>query len=283
MTTSSIASRGLSAFLIAGLLSSLSCLPAGAAGSGTRAGGEASNTVRHWIGARKCDAAVERLKSGLKDGYPEIMLLAGSMYENGVCVRQDWNTAVGFYAQAFENGIVEGADRLAAGYADPANGADVAAALWWARRGRGARLKSCEVSREAAGDPDRFVAELAAWPQQRLTICNYLVGVMSTIAAEVKYPDLALEFGAGGDVTLRFRADIPRIELQKGESHEIQLLGHVDGDALRDRKGRGVAGGFEKALDHVADRALRRFPQPKGIPEGTVVEVQYLFSVTQTP
>ena len=159
----------------------------------------------------------------------------------------------------------------------------VAAALWWARSGRGARLKSCEVSREAAGDPDRFVAELAAWPQQRLTICNYLVGVMSTIAAEVKYPDLALEFGAGGDVTLRFRADIPRIELQKGESHEIQLLGHVDGDALRDRKGRGVAGGFEKALDHVADRALRRFPQPKGIPEGTVVEVQYLFSVTQTP
>lgn len=277
MTTSSIASRGI----LAGLLSSLLCLPASAAEPGTRAGSEATNTVRHWIGARKCDVAVERLKSGLKDGYPEVMLLAGSMYENGVCVRQDWDTALGFYAQAFAGGIVEGAERLAAGYADPANGADVAAALWWARRGRGARLKSCEVSGEAAADPDRFVAELAAWPQQRLTICNYLVGVMSTIAAEVKYPDLALEFGAGGDVTLRFRADIPRIELQKGESHEVQLLGHVDGDALRDRKGRGVGGGFEKALNHVADRALRRFPQPKGIPEGTVVEVQYLFSVTQ--
>lgn len=266
--------------MLAGLLFSMLCMPASAASTVTRAGGEASDAVRQWIVARNCGVAVDRLKSGLKDGHPEVMLLAGSMYENGICVRRDWATASDFYAQALAGGIVEGAERLAAGYADPANGADVAAALWWAQRGSGARFKLCTVSREAAADPDRFVAELATWPQDRLALCNYVVGVMATIAAEVTYPEQAADVGVGGQVTVRFLADIPRIELKKGEMREHEMVGLVDGDALRDRRSRSVTTSFEKALGEVADRALRRFPQPKGIPAGTLVDMTYDFTVT---
>lgn len=277
LITSSIALRAI----IAGSLSFLSCmLPAMANSMKTKAGAEASVTVRKWIDAGKCDVAVDRLKTGLKDGHPEVMLLAGSLYENGVCLRRDWSKAVTFYAQAFEGGLAEGAERLAAGYADPANGADVAAALWWAGRGRGSPARMCRVSEDAAADPDRFVAELATWPQDRLALCNYVAGIMATIAAEVKYPELAMDYAVGGDVTLRFLADIPRIELRKGESREYQLLGWVDGDALRDRRSSSISGGFDKALGDVAQRALRRYPQPKGIPAGTVVETIYQFSVS---
>ena len=102
------------------------------AAAGTRSGALAVDAIRVSIAAQDCRQAVERLKSGLKNEYPEVFLLAGSMYENGICVQRDWDRAVTFYVQAHDAGEKDGAARIAAGYADPANGADVAAALWWA-------------------------------------------------------------------------------------------------------------------------------------------------------
>lgn len=175
--------------------------------------------------------------------------------------------------------MAEGADRLAAGYADPQNGADVAAALWWGRRGSMARFEGCDVSGDAAQDPDRFVAELRSWPQARRAQCNYMVGLMTTISAELKYPESALAYAVGGEVTLRFLLDVPRIELQKGDSKEYALLGWVDGNTLHGRSDKKVTGGFEQALGEVANRALARYPQPKGIPAGTLTRVKYVFEV----
>ncbi|MGH8855095.1 MAG: hypothetical protein ACREWI_12550, partial [Telluria sp.] len=186
------------------------------AGAGTYSCALAVDAIRGSIAARNCSQAVDRLKSGLKNAYPEVILLAGSMYENGVCVKRDWSQAVTFYVQAHEAGEKDAAARLAAGYADPANGSDVAAALWWGLKALGARLGECAVPKEAMDDPDRFVAALATWPAPRLAACNYLVGVMSTMKAEVKYPELAIEYGIGGEVSVRFLAGVPRIELQRG-------------------------------------------------------------------
>jgi hypothetical protein len=126
---------------------------------------------------------------------------------------------------------------------------------------------------------DRFVAELQTWPQARLAMCNYVVGVMSTLAAEIKYPSLAQAYGVGGQVTLRFLPAVPKIELKRGETQEYQLLGVFNGDTLRDRETSMVTGGFEKAIGTVADRALRRYPKPSGIPEEAVFYVRYLFEL----
>jgi hypothetical protein len=249
---------------------------------------ESAADVTNRIEAKDCVGAVEAMKNGLKREYPDVALLAGSMYEQGVCVKPDWNNAVLFYTQAYQEGRAEGADRLAAGFAAPEHGADVAAALWWVSHGRmqvekgGQPLAPCAVTPDAAEDVDRFVAALKTWQPARLTMCNYVAGVMATLSAEVRYPDLAQAFGVGGDVTLRFLPAAPRIELKKGEAREYPLLGAVfNGDLLRDREAR-AGGGFEKAIGEVAERALRRYPHPDGIPADAVFKLQYHFEVQRS-
>lgn len=260
---------------------SLLCLALAAphAAAATYAGALAVDGIRGSIAARDCNQAVKRLKSGLEEGYPEVSLLAGSMYENGICVRRDWPRAVTFYVQAYDAGEADGAARVAAGYADPANGPDVAAALWWAWKTPAFQVSHCSVPKEAMADPDRFVAALAAWPSQQLAVCNYLAGVLATISAEVKYPELAARYAIGVDVSLRFLAGVPRIELQRGQSQEYELAGVISSDKLRDRKTRRVADGFEEALSLVANRALARYPHPGGIPADTLIQVQYKFEI----
>jgi hypothetical protein len=177
--------------------------------------------------------------------------------------------------------MAEAADRLASGYAAPGNGADVAAALWWASRGRGKQvqahgLQQCAVSPAAADDIDRFVAELQTWQPSRLAICNYLTGVMSMISAEVRYPAAGIRYRANGNVTMRFLPAVPRIEMQKGGKGEFQVLGWVEDDLKQDRARTRLAG-FEQMVSDVANRALRRYPHPDGIPADTAITVQYLF------
>jgi hypothetical protein len=239
----------------------------------------AVSEIRRRIENRDCGGAVERLKQGLAASQGEVALMGGSMYEHGACVRRDWQRAVPLYARAFEQGQAEGAERLAAGYADPANGPDAAAAIWWAWRGRTFNAPDCGVDGAAPRDPDRLVAEMAKWPAARLAGCTYIAGVMSTISAELKYPELARSWAVGGDVWLRFHPAAPRFELQRGESRDYQLIGAYYTDRLRDRKSKAVATGFEKALGDIADRALRRYPHPAGIPEDTLVQVRYSFYI----
>ncbi|VXC32270.1 hypothetical protein [Massilia sp. 9I] len=262
------------------LLPALLVLPLAQGQAASRAALEAVHDVRIRIEARNCGAAVEQLKAGLKAGHPELALLAGSMYEHGICVKANWDNAVTFYVQAHQGGLPEAAERLAAGYADPARGPDAAAALWWSLRGRsGMRSGTCAVPEEVEQDPDRFVAELKTWDPSRLAICNYIIGVLWTIAAEVKYPAQAQAWGLHGDVTLRFLPGLARIEVKKGETGAYQLYGVIDGDVLRDRESIPARGGFEKMMREVADRALRRYPQPPGIPADTSVSVKYVFSL----
>lgn len=244
-----------------------------------RIAGQVVDSVRLSISAGNCDAAVYHLKGGLKANRPQVALLAGTMYETGLCVKRDWDTAVGYYALAYDGGLMKAAQRLAAGYADPANGPDMAAALWWGRQGHGLRLSYCAVSKEASEDPDRFVAELDTWPASRLAACNYIVGVMSTVAAEVVFPERAGDFALGGNLDLRFVPSKPVFEVKMGEAQDYAMLGVLDGDALRFRHTKDKTGVFEKAVNDVATRALARYPQPPGIPATITLDMQYNFSI----
>ncbi len=232
-------------------------------------GDAAVHDVRIRIEARNCGDAVDRLKAWLSKDVPKVALLAGTMYEHGVCVKRDWSKAVSFYSLAFEG----------AGYADPANGPDSAAALWWGRQARGFSVPFCSVNKEAVDVPDRFVAELGTWDATRLTGCNYIVGVMATVAAELTYPKLGAAHQLGGDVDLRFFPDPARIEIKQGEAREYARLGWVDGDTLGDRRTRQVTGVFEKALSDVTKRALARYPRPSGIAADAKIEVRYAFLI----
>lgn len=239
--------------------------------------------VRYLIAARDCGAAVKQLKVGLDEARPEVALLAGSMYENGICVKRSWDQAISFYVQAYDGGLLEAAERLAAGYADPAQGPDIAAALWWSLRGRIALHFSgstgCAVGVEAEQDPERFVAALRSWDLARLALCNYIAGVVSAVTADVKYPRRVQASGMRGEATLRFLPAVPRIDLKQGPEGEFRLSGWRDGDAAREREAGPAAEGFEAAFRESARRALRRYPQPAGIPAGLQVMARYVFVI----
>lgn len=258
----------------------LALLPMAQAGAATRAALEAVHEVRSRIDARDCGNAVERLKAGLNAGHPEVALLAGSMYEHGVCVKANWDKALTFYVQAHQGGAPEAAERMAAGFADPARGPDAAAALWWNLQGRGgARTEACAVSRQAETDPDRFVAELRTWDPSRLAICNYIVGVISAISAEMRYPGHRRAYGLGGEVTLRFLPAVPRIDLKTGDSDVYVPYGLLGGDTPRKQLSGPTTGFFENSMRELAGYALRRYPQPAGIPADAQVAVRFLFTL----
>lgn len=245
-------------------------------------GTEVAAKVRLYIEARDCVAAVARLNEGVAKHYPEVNLLAGAMFENGVCFKADWDRAVGFYSNAADGGQKAAIYRLISGFAAPEHGPDMAAALWWANRPDSEfKVKICEVSEANRGDPDRFVAELRTWPQPHLALCNYMVGVLATMSDKIRYPENAQRYSLEGTVRLRFYPAVPRIDIKTAETTEQQPSGWVNGNALEDRKSRGVFGTFVAAMRQVADRALERYPQPAGIPPGSGVEIGFEFRLEE--
>lgn len=247
------------------------------AAAGPTDGADAARLVTARIAARDCGEAVDVLKAGLKQGYREVILLAGAMHDKGLCVKRDWNRAADFYAQAYQAGMKEAADYLVAGFAAPENGPDVAAALWWASRGAGHAGQNCTVSPAANADPDRFVAELMTWPQARRATCSYIAGVLSTLAAEVRYPTQAQKYLLESDVVVRFLPAVPRVDLRVENVTELEPLRQGSSWVGRYSSVRKVSADFEKTLDGIVQRALQRYPQPAGIPADTVAEVKYRF------
>lgn len=252
------------------------CWSAGALAAPTD-GADAANLIKNRIAAKDCAEAVDALKAGIRQGYREVVMLAGAMHDKGLCVKRDWNRASDFYAQAYQAGTKEAADYLAAGFAAPENGPDLAAALWWASRGSNRAAQGCAISPAAVDDPDRFVAELMAWPQERRARCNYIAGVLSTLATEVRYPALPQNYLIEGDVIMRFLPGVPRIDLRVENVAESEPLGRGQNGIVRDRSLKKLSAGFEKTIDDIAQRALRRYPQPAGIPVETAVDVTYRF------
>jgi TPR repeat protein len=240
--------------LVPALLLALAVQGAGA----TAPDDQALDRIAKRLADGDCAGAIEVLNDGLSKGYPEVQLLAGSMYENGTCVPRNWKKAVDFYAQADGGGLRVAGYRLAAGFAAPENGPDIAAALWWASRAwPSSGASACTVGGDAGDDPDRFVAVLRGWPQQRLAACNYVIGVITTLAGETYFPGRAIKYDVGALVRINFVPSVPRIDITTPEV--------LDGQTMRNRSSKALAGKFELALRAVADRALKRYPQPSGI------------------
>ncbi len=210
-----------------------------------------------------CKGAVAALNRGLAAHYPEMQLLAGSLYENGVCLKPSWDRAINFYTQAYKNGQEEAGYRLAAGFAAPER-SDVASALWWASRVK-LNYGGCVPTGDAANDPDKFLADVKTWSDERIGICAYEVGVMATIAAEVLYPVQASQWSTDGKVLITFKPAVPRVDLTLNGTETHALYGVFNGDRLWEQDDRAAGKAFIKSVRTVADRALKRYPKPDGI------------------
>ena len=236
-------------------------LPAWAANS---AGAMAVSDVRKAIADSDCKGAVSALNKGLAAHISEVQLLAGTMYENGICLKANWDRAAKLYTQAYNNGHEGAAYHLAAGFAAPENGPDVASALWWGSRAN-LRYGDCTPAGEAANDPDKFLAEVKTWSDARVGICTYEVGVIATIASEVRYMDPTGQWAMNGRVRVTFKPTVPRVDLTL-DVKKHALNGEHNGDRPWELSDKAAVSNFTQNLRTVADRAIKRYPKPNAIP-----------------
>ena len=238
---------------------------------------EAVASVWTYIDAKDCPGAVRTLNAGVAQGHPSVLLLAGAMFESGICLKPNWERAVDFYQRADAAGHPRAASRLASGYAVPGAGLDRAAAIWWALRSGVALPAECRTIAPLTGDPDRFVAAMRTWPVSLVDACTYVAGVTSTIAGDIEFSSRANAFGLKGVVTVSFEPARELVDVETNSVEFIQLPGVTSGDVMLDRQSKSVKQEFERDLREAAARAVKRYPKPPGIEPSWTVRQQFSF------
>jgi TPR repeat protein len=230
---------------------------------------------------RDCAAAATRLNAGLAKAYPEVVVLAGAMYEDGICLKPNWQRAVSLYERAVAAKHPGAAARLAAGYASAAGGHDLAASLWWALQARTAMPGACVQVAPLVGDPDKFVAALKAWPAGQLGHCVYMGAVMATVQAEIEAPGLAAAYGLEGKVRLSFVPEASRIDVSEDLSPAAVPTGVMSDATARERDLRAARTALSTYLRQLADRAVKRYDKPAGLPAGWRADAEHVIQVAR--
>lgn len=238
---------------------------------------EAQRDVWVYLEHKDCVGAVRALNKGIAENQRDLLLLAGAMFEEGICLKPNWDQAVQMYQRAHAAGNRAGLPRLVAGYALP--GRDPAAALWWAAQLADATPEFCRVATDPLADPDGFVAALQAWPRSRLNACVYILGVKFKVQGDVEYPRSALDYGFSGKVQMRFLPASASIEWQQGDTHIISLFDHVPEKRLRDRNSHLVKNSLLEHLQQLGSNALKQYPKPEGIDPQWLVKMNFVFSL----
>lgn len=242
---------------------------------------KAAQAVVEAISRRDCALAVSQLNAGLAKAHAELMLLAGAMYEDGVCLKPNWERALSFYEKAAAAGRPESVARIAAGYAAPAGGSDAAASLWWALKAKTAMPADCAQVAKLIDDPDRFVAALKAWPAGQLGACVYAAAVMATIQGEVAAPDTAAAYGQQGKVRFSFAPEQGRIDIALELSAAPSSAAVLADATRRDNDQRAARAALSTRLREVADRALKRYDKPAGLQAAWRVDYEQSYGVAR--
>jgi hypothetical protein len=225
----------------------------------TRAEAEWLEGVHSALGHRDCPRAVARLNDGLERRFPDAYVMAGAMFEQGLCVKAQWERASTMYQRALAAGHRGGQYRLVAGMAER----DPAVALWWSQEGSALQLPSeCRVAAEAHRDAEAYAAALRAWPSGRLGICSFIAGVSASVFGEVEYPGDTRGRQIDGTVEMHILPGAGRIEWQ---GMDLKLSEAWVAQLPAARAGRLDAQAREAVrayLDGIAQRALRRYPIP---------------------
>lgn len=267
--------------LAAGALLALGAVSAGAANRKeppSRPEQLALEGVHNAMQLGSCATAVERLNAGLKSRYPSVYLLAGTMYEHGICLKQDWDRAAVMYQQANDAGEPKGLLRLIAGLAS--GNRDRAAAMYWAQTPDTVAMPAeCSAGKDLRADPDAYVAQLRSWPAGRLDACVYAVGVAAAIAGDVEYPSTGAAFSVYGRYRMEFNPSAATVDWVEEELRFGDLVGLSGGDDVRDRDSRKVKDSLRRHLEENSQRALRRFTRPADVPTGWRVRDIYAFNI----
>jgi hypothetical protein len=238
---------------------------------------EAVATVWTYIEHKDCAGAAKALNAGVAKGFPSVLLLAGAMFEDGICLKSNWLKAADFYQRAHEAGHPRAASKLASGYMSAAAGPDKAAALWWALRRQLALPDACRTPLPSLDDADKFVDALRAWPAGRLDACGYVAGVVGTIDGDLEFSRRAAAHGLKGVIVTRYAPAQERIDISADALEFIQVGGVTSGDDGRDRDSNAVKREFERDIRAAADRALKRYTRPQGIDPAWRLTIKFEF------
>lgn len=232
----------------------------------------AADSVLLHVEHKDCPGAVKALNKGLAAKHPSVLLMAGSMFEQGLCVKPDWDKAAGYYQHAHEAGNREALPRLISGYAE--KNRDPGAALWWLAKNT--RLPApCRSASHLANDPDAFVAELNKWPKGQLAACVYTGGVMMRVAGDVEFPGRGALHGVFGDAHMHFVPATGTITWTATGTGRLAMtrdvqVGEDERSVFNDT--------FLKHVRTVSDRALKQFDKPEGIDAAWAVDTTFSFT-----
>lgn len=235
----------------------------------------AVQSVAKAIAANDCAHAVDVMNGGLAARYPEMFIVAGTMFEEGICVKASWERAQPLYLEGAKAGHPGGFHRLVAGLARR----DPGTALWWAQEARTPLPASCVTPDDVHADAERYVAALKAWPPGRFAACVYTAGVIAAVAGDVRYPSVAEASSLRGKVRMVFVPAESRFEWTTEDVEALDMPGLHAAEALVDRNTREMKDSFRRSLDETGARALKRYVRPDGIDPAWRVKVDFVFDL----
>ncbi len=244
-------------------------------------GGEAVRDVLKGVEAKDCAAAVRSLNEGLAKGHSEVQVLAGAMFQEGICVKQSWDRATRLYERAHVAGSPVAAARLAAGYAGSVGGRDLGTAMYWAVKAKTPMPAECQTAAAVVDDTAKFVAALNAMPAGRLQACVYTAAVMATVQAEVNSPDLQGAFPLTGDVRVNFVPSSGQLDIAPNLQAVIPAGRMGNAEAL-EKEVTAARTALSEQLRIVADRAVKQNDRPAGVQSDWRVSVSYAFAPVVT-
>jgi hypothetical protein len=209
----------------------------------------------------RCQEAVQLLNQELKSPDAAALLFSGAMYEHGVCVRRNWDRAIGLYVKAAELHSRAARMRLAAGYRDAANGIDIASTLWWAHAGKVPLPAECEVSGYGPSTtPETFVQTLQRWDAARVNACAYVAAVVAGSLSDPYYPDVDGQARAEGVIELRYEPGEGRFQARLLAPENRRLV-----EERRWRVGDPIVG-ERSLLGFARDSALKSVARYRDVP-----------------
>ena len=233
------------------------------------------NSVILQLQHKDCPAAIAALNKGIASKQPDLLLLAGSMYEHGLCLKPNWLAAEGYYLQANQAGNPGAIDKLIAGYAR--ENRDPAAALYWNALSRRESLPApCLFKPGLADDPDKFVAELQTWKPDRIAACVYMAGVTAQVRAELEFPQELVDRGMSGELHGSFNAATATFTWKTEHTEEMVTTRTVAFEESTKR----MKGILLKHATTISDRALQNYKQPAGIDPAWNAPIRFRYRTT---
>lgn len=233
---------------------------------------EAVGSVLVNIEHKNCEGAVKALNKGLAAKHPGVMLMAASMFEGGLCVKQNWDKAAVYYQMAHAAGRREALPRLISGYAE--NNRDPGAALWWLTQ-LADMPAACKSANHLVNDPEAFVAALNKWPQGQIAGVVYTGAVTMRVIGDVEFPARGAQQGVFGDAVMHFVPATGTITWTAVGTDRVNVSREVQ---VGEEQRSVFADIFLKHMRAVSDRALKQFVRPESINPAWVIDRRFSFS-----